>query len=166
MDADTRLHMLDHRVSELERIELGPWKNGVGVYRTTNQSINDITTTVISFDAVRFSYGDAGLMWVVGSPTQLTCVVPGVYHIVANVTWAASTVGVRLLGLRIDGATPVAASDTNALSLGTAATRQSVSGVYQMAVGDYVEVTVYQNTGGALNILTSRPPEFQAWRLL
>ena len=95
------------------------------------------------------------------SDTQkLVCRSPGVYAITGHVLFDANATGVRGIEIRVSGTsiaqqlqTAISASFWYPLSIGTQ---------YKLAVDDYVELRVYQNSGGALNLLASSniSPEF------
>lgn len=119
-------------------------------HRTTDQSIPTATWTSIIFDAVQHDTGDDN--WVVGTPTRVTAQRAGSYLISAYAQWDASGAGGRrLMRLRLNGATNIANIEwqpeaTNDLAGMLVATD------YELSASDYLEVQVYQNTGGPLNI--------------
>jgi hypothetical protein len=126
-------------------------------YRSTAQSIPDSTPTALIFEAA--SYNDC-TMWSAGSPTRLT--VP------AGVTRVRLTGNSRLSSINVDdklvrtfiyknGAAgyvgiPYASVGTNA---GTYAYPLNIaSPIITVAAGDYFELMIEQNTGGAINTNT------------
>lgn len=88
---------------------------------------------------------DAAAMWASGSPTKLTCKQAGTYETNAFLDWGASALGVRTIWIRLNGATHLAGSSEAPLATGTP---QSCSGLFDLAVGDYLEVTGFQSSGG------------------
>jgi len=87
-------------------------------------------------------------MWVVGTPTRLTCVTAGVYAISGHLQWATVATGVRGIGIYLNGATFVA-TDSEA---GSAASNwQSIATIFPLVVGDYLQLMGYQSSGAALN---------------
>lgn len=146
-------------------LQTPPWRNGARVYRTTNQSTASGAFVPISFDAARFNYSSvATLMWVIGSPTRLTCVIPGVYEIFGNVVWDTNATGIRILTILLNGVTNIAVQNANPTAAAPA--RCIVGCTYELAVGNYIELTAYQNVAAPLNVLTvaNYSPEFSAWR--
>lgn len=85
------------------------------------------------------------------NPSRLTCVRPGNYSICGGANYAGSAAGgVRDIYLRVNGTTRIAtATDGNPTLNGTTL---SISGMFTLAAGDYVELTTAQNTGGNLNV--------------
>jgi hypothetical protein len=84
------------------------------------------------------------------STTQLTAKVAGLYMIGTGGRWAANATGCRLLSLRKNGTL----SRTGAFHTANVAgqmTWQNATTVDRLAVGDYYEVRVFQDSGGALN---------------
>jgi hypothetical protein len=119
------------------------------VLRTTAQSIANISTTAVSFDSEIF---DEGNQWLSAAPTRLTCGKAGTYVITGSASFAGSAAGgYRELGLRINGAVGLEMSDGMKVdsSNGTSLT---VASIRKLARDDYVELTAWQSSGGALNI--------------
>jgi hypothetical protein len=125
--------------------------HGCRVYRTTSQSLTNNTITVVSFDTEEFdtdAYHDSGT-----NPSRLT--IPtglgGKYLLSGGGDFQASGVGIVALGFRINGDTAdrlawTAQPFTAGMDQGI-----SISEIVSLAAGDYVELTAYQTSGGALN---------------
>jgi hypothetical protein len=99
--------------------------------------------------------------------SRLTCRYAGKYLISGSVEYAANATGVRLTSIRHStGATNIASMCTAAASAGDA-TMHTVATIYDMAVNEYVELTAYQSSGGALNVVVTgnRSPEFSMVRV-
>lgn len=95
---------------------------------------------------------DASAMFAVGAATKLTCKVAGTYECNAFFDWGTNATGIRTIWIRKGGATHIAGSTEAASANGCP---QSASGLYPLAVGDYIEATGFQNSGGNLT-----PPGF------
>jgi hypothetical protein len=133
---------------------------GARAYNSGNISVNNTTWTALTFDSERWDTD--GIHSVAANTSRLTCQTAGKYLIVGQARFASNAGGdARVLRIRINATTKIAAvafSDLNGnfnadCVLGT---------VYDLGVGDYVEVEAYQDSGGALNI-TADPassPEF------
>lgn len=96
---------------------------------------------------------------------RLTCKTAGVYLAVGNVSWAANNVGNRMLGIRKNNSNWVALVNDQALSSG--GKNMLVATVMEMAVDEYVELMVWQNLGGSLDVNYSagNSPEFMLVRI-
>jgi len=129
------------------------------VYHSVAQSIASATTTYLSFDSERFDTD--GIHDPVTNNSRLTCQTAGKYFISATILWGSNTTGYRQLGLRLNGVTTIALDrrNTNATAFNPAMT---VSTLYNLSAGDYVETQVYQNSGGALDVgvISAYTPEF------
>jgi hypothetical protein len=133
----------------------GPeWKVGdsARVKRTSNQSIPDNTVTTMSWQSEQFDIGDDN--WSVGSPTRLTAQRDGVYKIDAGLVWANNTTGRRQLQVLFNGTTIIALLEFGIETV-SGICYPNLSTVYQMSTSDFVELRVFQNSGGALNVSTS-----------
>lgn len=132
------------------------------VYHNTNQSINDSTWTALVLNAERF---DTDTMHDTSTNnSRITINTAGVYQITGNVEFAAKSTNVRLLAIYVNS---IATGTRIALvtALGSSApTRMGISTLYSLDQNDYVELCVYQNSGGALNITyaPAASPEFTA----
>jgi hypothetical protein len=128
------------------------------VYHSTNQSIPTATFTPLAFDSERFDTDN--IHDNATNNTRLTCKTAGKYLIIANVRWGLNANNQRDLRLRLNGTTYIA----DALLKVSAAEPilLNVSTIYDLAVNDYVEAVAYQDSGGALDIISTAnySPEF------
>jgi hypothetical protein len=123
---------------------------GCRVYRSTTQSINNNTLTALSFDT---EVVDTDGCWAVGDPTKLYAQRDGYYA--AGGCWemlaAQNTVASRILVLvRVNGTTVVGIGDNHTIANKNAAAGCSV-GMIWLAAGEYVEIMVLHDEGGAKN---------------
>jgi hypothetical protein len=136
---------------------------GARVYNNAALSINNSTLTVLTFNSERW---DTDTIHSTGSSTsRLTCKTAGRYLISVTVEWANNATGRRGVNLRLNGATVIAVNNETPLSTG--ATGMNTTTVYDLAVNDYVEVQVFQDSGGSLNINAggNYSPEFMMVRI-
>ncbi len=141
----------------------------VRVYHNAAQSIANNTVTTLAFNSERFDQasGVADTMHDnVTNNSRLTCRYAGVYQITAQVGWAVSAAGSRYVEIRVNNAIPIALEEKEPETTGTAMAT-TVSTLYAMAVNDYVEVRVFQDSGGALNVNSTGnwTPEFMMVRV-
>lgn len=91
---------------------------------------------------------DAGAMWsATVNQSRLTVRQAGVYRVGAFLDWGTNTTGVRLAWLRVNGATLFAGNGVTPTAQGSPLT---CTGVFDLQVGDYVEVIAVQNSGGSI----------------
>ena len=134
----------------------------IRVERSTNQSIPNTVWTAQSFDTIVYEGKPsvATSQWVSGSPTRLTCLLPGLYLIIAHTRFAANATGIRGIDLAKNGVL---------LSANTFQTQTSVdvhiqtSDINQLVVNDYIESFVYQTSGSALNTISSSNNIYFEW---
>lgn len=129
---------------------------GARVRRSINQTIAHATMTAVSFDTERW---DTDAIWDNSQPTRLTCKTAGVYFISGHVRWDNNAGGTyRLVTIRLNGTTEIA-RQTGVLS---AYGEASVSTIYKLAVNDFVELCVYQDSGSyrTLEAIQAWSPEF------
>ena len=91
---------------------------------------------------------------------RLTCKTAGIYHIYASVAFASNATGYRYINIRLNGSTMIATLGHTEVAASNE--NMSISTEYSLAVNDYVELLVYQNSGGALNVIATpnSSPEF------
>jgi len=133
----------------------------IRVQKSTNQSIPNATWTALSFDAIKTEEKPATTsQWSSGSPTRLICRLPGYYLVNAHVRFAANATGARGINLMKNGAglttTMIAAfSGVDAII--------QCSVIVKLDTGDYVESYCYQNSGGALDAVSTSNNLYLEW---
>jgi hypothetical protein len=123
---------------------------GTRAYHNAAQAVATATWTSLALNSELFD--NDTIHDLVTNNSRLTCKTAGVYVITGTVSIAASAAG-TLRGIRIflNGVTPL---DTVLLPLVVNTSLIiNVSGIYNLALNDYVELQMYQDTGGALNAL-------------
>lgn len=140
-----------------------PPDSGARIYNSGAQTLGNGLTTVLSFDSERWDTLD---YHVAGLPTRLT--VPagaaGKYIVTGHVEFAANNVGLRILYLRVNGATYAQQGAPAQTGLGN---QLSISTLLALGVGDYVELAAYQSSGGnlAVNPVPASSPELALQKL-
>jgi hypothetical protein len=131
------------------------------VYHSTTQSITSGPLTVVAFDSERFDTDT--IHDTVTNTSRLTCKTAGVYQITAQVDWAVNATGYRQTAIRLNGTVYIAQNMTPAAA--TANTNHTPTRFWSMAVNDYVEVVVSQDSGVSLLVGGSLPVEFMMVRV-
>ena len=128
--------------------------SGVRVTRSANQSIPNATETILTWDVETF---DEGLYHSTATNTgRLTVPVgkAGYYNIYFAQQWDVNATGDRGVSLYING-TSTGICGASALGDATDYPFCNGSTTYYLAEGDYVQLTGYQDRGGALNATNS-----------
>lgn len=129
------------------------------VYHSVAQTIPHNTWNNLAFNSERWDTD--GIHDTVTNNSRLTCQTAGKYLVIANVNWESNTTGQRIVAIRYNaGGTRYGQVLQQATSF--YAPNQVVSTIVEMAVGDYVEVGVFQNSGGNLDVVVNIAfsPEF------
>jgi Concanavalin A-like lectin/glucanases superfamily len=136
---------------------------GARVYNNANISINNNTITALTFNSERYDTDNIHSTSV--NTSRLTAMTAGKYVISGSIEWAALPGTNSLTGIQVNGATWIASTQIATGSIDYR--KQNVSTIYNLAAGDYVELSVFQLTGGSLNIQTSGnySPEFSMTKL-
>lgn len=137
--------------------------SGARVYRTTNQSISNTTVAAIAFDAER--YDTDSYHSTVSNTSRITIPTTGYYRVGATVAWTSSSSGMRLIALELNATTDIAQDARTSVNPGAGSfqTRHTVSCDYYFTAGDYIELVVYQDSGGATNVLASGNYSPEMW---
>jgi hypothetical protein len=127
----------------------------VHVTRSTSQTIPnaDVNWTSVTFDTERH---DTDTMHSVATNTEnLVATTAGKYLVWCNIAFAADADGLR--GVRFDknDSGIVAFNQVNAVSIADNYTAISCSAIITLAANDYVELKVYQTSGGDLAIVNT-----------
>lgn len=95
-------------------------------------------------------------MWVAGSPTRITMPKDARrVEVTAGANFDPAATGVRLIKIARNGTAGQAQAIVPSAGAGYATSLTTAGGVYDVAAGDYFELLVYQDTGGALNVSSS-----------
>ena len=149
-DLIRRVAQLESEVERLRTLETPTNAIGVRVIRdsaSATQSIPNTTVTALTFDTTIY---DTNSFFDVLTPTRLTCTLAGIYVITGAFRIDSNATGQRQIRITRNGADIIALE--NQLPVSTILTNIGITTQYQLAVNDYVEISVFQNSGGALNI--------------
>jgi hypothetical protein len=80
--------------------------------------------------------------------TRLTCVTPGLYFVTATVAFTGNNTGARQLFFRRNGGGSIGSE----VKLATGGSDTTVSTMFELAAGDFIEATVIQSSGSTLNV--------------
>ena len=114
-----------------------------------NQSIPDSVFTAVTLDAEAFDVGAMHDNATNNSRITIPSGGDGLYEIVATVTFAANATGTRNISLKKNGTTYFASVQFTGVNI--TQTNQCIA-YASLVAGDYVEVEVFQSSGGALNV--------------
>jgi hypothetical protein len=135
--------------------------HGARVFRNTTQSIGNGSSTAVIFNTVRYDTGVVSPavdpFWNAITPTRLTASVTGLYQISGWVPWNSgpTTGNLQVFIRRNDGKL---LSESRLSIPGTSALRtMPIGSQFLLNATEYVELFVFQLTGGALNTIN---PEF------
>lgn len=129
------------------------------VFNSVNISIADVTLTFLTFDSE--SFDTDAIHSTVSNTGLLTATTAGKYLIGGCVYFEDNATGRRDLTIRRNGSNDIVR--TTVLSSGAAdGTKLEVTTYFNLAAGDYVELGVFQASGGALNVsrVADFSPEF------
>jgi len=118
------------------------------VRHTAAQTLTTSTTTAIQFNTVVEDTSGFSNLGVANTKLTVPSGLAGVYSISGNLRLASSTSTLIEIGVRLNGTTTITAE----LIAGASNDRTvSATTVRRLAVGDYLEITGFQNSGGNLN---------------
>jgi len=143
--------------------EIDDYIQGARVYNSANLSIPNNTETALALDSE--GYDTDTIHDTVTNNSRLTCKTAGKYLIIAQAWWAGNSTGFRAVTIKLNGATVLA--QVLREPVGTYQCRMITTTIYDLAVDDYVEVTVTQTSGAALNVFVAgyASPEFMMQRV-
>lgn len=122
------------------------------VYQAIGQAIatSSGTFTAINMDssAVDTYSGHSN----VTNNSRYTAQVAGYYEVVAQVSWPSNATGIRGLIIQVNGASPTPLPDTQVPAVAANQYLQTVALALFLNVGDYVQASCTQNSGGSLTL--------------
>jgi len=123
---------------------------GIRVENSSNQSINNNSSTNITFDANATQF-DTDTMHVSGNADRITFTTAGKYYVAITYAWDGHGTGRRNVVCNKNGSVPIA---RQTVSPATADEQHNgYSLIYNFSAGDYVVFTAHQTSGGSLNIM-------------
>ena len=139
--------------------DYGPGRSRAELTHNTTQSIANATPAAVTFNTESV---DAFGLHAAGNPTRIT--IPsgfdGWWAVAGLVSFASNATGIR--NLAIIANTGAYAANTSTPAISGLDHALSVSGLIRLVAGNYLELFVYQSSGGALN-LQSGPIFRAAW---
>ena len=132
--------------------------DGARVHNSAIQTIPNNADTALTFDSERYDNG--GLHSTTINPSRLTAQKAGKYLIWGCWCLWPSATGKRFAYLRVNGATRIATC--GAMGSADIVFTDTISALYHLAVGDYVELVLVQFSGGDLisDVSWNMYPEF------
>lgn len=134
------------------------------VYKSTDFTHNSTGNWLAcTFDSERWDYYPAGYTEqhsTSANTSRLTCRVPGLYVIGGGGVWDTNTTGARGVGIYLNG---TAFIQTDVGSPAATFTHQSVTTVWRLGVGDYVELHFYQNSGANRTLTSVAQYSIEFW---
>jgi hypothetical protein len=137
------------RLANIEAGNTPASPHGLTVYRAANLVLATGTLATISWDTVLADNADGN--WSAANPTRLTALKAGWYTFNARILYPANATGQRTFQWAVNGNT-VAREDHNAPSNAASNVAFSSSVTVYLAVGDYLELKVSQNSGASLTV--------------
>ena len=127
------------------------------VYASSSQSISNATDTKIAF--ANESFDTSGFHSTTVNNTRITIPsgLSGYYRVTANIGWLNNGTGRRIFAIALNGGNVSQAELTPTSSVEPAG---SITDTYLLNVGDYLELNVYQTSGGNLNTSGSSARDF------
>lgn len=126
------------------------------VYRSADLSVSTSTWTQVTFDSE--SWDNDAMHSTSSNTARLIAVTAGRYLITVNAYFAGNATGTRILNLTANGAGTVSSSAgplTNGAYAAANNTNQLCSATveWSASANDYVELFVWQSSGGSLNLI-------------
>lgn len=147
--------LLGYGIGEIVE-SVGLARIGASVSRSTALSIPNATPTPITWNNEIIDHGGC---WTAGDPTKLTAPVDGWYAITAFAWWDGDNDGGRRLYIRLNATTTIGRQSVVSPAAHNDVAN-SVSALYYLEAGEYVDVIADQNAGNALNIKSGAMAHF------
>lgn len=130
------------------------------VYHNADQNVATATWTSLALNSERYDVGSMHSTVTNNSRITIPSGGGGVYHVFASVRFATNATGIRAVRLWLNGATSIGQRNNSATS--TDPCHLGISVDYKFAAADYIEVQVYQASGGtlAMTSTSAEAPEF------
>ena len=127
----------------------GGYTEGARAYSGVNQAIPNATFTVLALELEL--YDTDTIHDLVINNSRLTCKTAGIYLIAGSANIISNAIGRRSLLLRLNGIATYAYVEWDTNQNG--GTFMHLSTILRLAITNFVELSVYQSSGGVLNSL-------------
>lgn len=127
-----------------------PEVSGCGLTHSTTQSIASATIQAVVFDTEAFD--TASYHSTSSNTSRITVPVAGKYQFNANVAFASNNTGLRFTWFGKNGVTTGRYGAVSSAATQGDVTFHNISYTFNLAANDYIEVFVFQSSGGALNL--------------
>jgi hypothetical protein len=117
------------------------------------QTISNATFSYVTFNLENFDNGGFHSTSVDTDRITIPTGFGGKYLIQAQVRFAANTTGYRRFDVEL-GATGASLSTSIVAPVNGSSTTGTLGSVYDLVAGDYIRLSVYQNSGGSLDIVS------------
>jgi len=137
---------------------------GARVYNNAAITIGDSSWTALTFNSERFD--NDTIHSTVSNTSRLTATTAGVYQITGHLEFEGNDTGRRAARITLGGAT-VLALERDLAPAAAINCELNITTLYELAATNYVELEVYQNSGGDLDVEVSAnySPEFMMVRV-
>lgn len=115
---------------------------------STAQTINNSSTTTLSFNRERFD--NDGMHSETANTSRITATTAGVYLISGWALWSGNASGERRIDLVVNGANTIAQDER--VTMQADAFSHPFQSIWKFAAADYFEVQVHQNSGATLQV--------------
>lgn len=129
-----------------------PDHDSVRVKNSSSQTVLNASDKALTFDTEEFDLQDMHNNTV--NSSRLTAKATGLYLIIGNAIYESNTSGVRTWRLKVNNTQFIAGSVLPA-STTSNATEITITSIYRLEQGDYVELIARQDSGSTLNIINS-----------
>ena len=119
------------------------------IYRTSALAIANASDVVVTWSTSEF---DTDTCWAAGSNDRLTIKTAGIYVVSATIAWASNGTGERISWIQKNGSSSDRWGMVRQGAWSTGETMYNVVSIMSLVVNDYVQVGVYQASGGNLNL--------------
>ena len=118
------------------------------ITKSANQTISNNTSTIITWN--QEDYDTDGMHDNVTNNSRITIKTPGKYSVMGQYEWASNSTGKRIIDIMKNS---VVLGKANYLASGNS--QHTISFVSDFVVDDFLELRVFQNSGGSLDFLTT-----------
>jgi len=133
---------------------------GCELRKSANQTISDATDAIVTFDVETFDTDNFHSTSTNTGRITIPAGKGGKYRFSYTHRWFGNATGFRNTGIKINGVS--GASYNTVLNLTSTRLVYNGSYVLDLAAGDYVEMVVYQNSGGNLDLLYEEDSQLNA----
>jgi len=130
-------------------VSLAGFVGNCAVKISSPAAISNGADSVVSWASATY---DNDTMFSAGTPNRVTVKTAGIYVVTSTIVWPSNNTGERISWIQLNGSTATRWGNRRGGAWSSGPTEYSIAAQIKCAVNDYIQLGVYQSSGGSLDL--------------